>query len=131
MSEKIICEKCGAEMIDRSTGDSIFIECPNCGWGWASTTYDSSMDDETAYEIWLCPGNSQSPEVLRLIADIANVNFLQAKMILNSKEPVMIYKAYTETVASLNKVQKIQVLGRSLKSAQVKFFISPEFKYKL
>ena len=101
MNEKMFCEKCGAEMIDRSEGDSIFVECPNCGWGWATTTYDPSMDDETEYEIWLRPGNAQSPEMLRLIADIANVNLLQAKKMLNNEEPVLLYKAYREAAASV------------------------------
>ena len=59
MTDKIICEKCGCEMTDRSSGDSICVECPQCGWGWATTTYDPSLDDNTAYELWLLPGNAQ------------------------------------------------------------------------
>lgn len=129
MSEKIICEKCGAEMMDRSSGGSILVECPNCGWGWASTSYDPTADDETAYEIWLKPGNSQSPEILRLIASIANINLLQAKKILSNKEPVMLYKAYGEAAAAQNKVQKTQATARRLKNANISFFIVPDFNY--
>ncbi len=131
MNEKIICEKCGAKMIDRSEGGSIFVECPNCGWGWATTTHDASMDDKTEYEIWLRPGNSQSAEILHLIADIANVNFLQAKKMLNNQEPVMLCKACNEAAASLSKVQKIQIIAGSLKKANVEFFITPDFKYEI
>ena len=128
MNEKMFCEKCGAEMIDRSEGDSIFVECPNCGWGWATTTYDPSMDDETEYEIWLRPGNAQSPEMLRLIADIANVNLLQAKKMLNNEEPVLLYKAYREAAAARNRVQKTQDVATRLAEANVLFYIVPDFK---
>lgn len=131
MTQKIICEKCGSKMIDRSSGNSIWVECPKCGWGWASTTYDPSVDDETAYEIWLSPGNSQSPEVLRLIASIAGVNLLQAKKMLNAEEPIMLYKAYNEAASSQTRAQKIQVIAKSLKQNNISFFIVPDFKYDL
>lgn len=131
MIEKIICEKCGTEMIDHSKGDSIFVECPNCGWGWATTLSDPTADDDTKYEIWLRPGNPQSPEILHLIAGIANVNLLQAKKMLNHQEPVMLYKVCNEAASSLNKVQKIQRVAGNLKNANVEFFITPDFKYEI
>lgn len=131
MNEKIICEKCGTEMIDRSKGDSISIICPNCGWGWATTTHDPSMDDETEYEIWLRPGNAQSTEILRLIAGIANINLLQAKKLLSNEEPILLFKAHTEAVAVRNKVQKIQDIAKRLTEVNVLFFIVPDFKYEI
>ena len=131
MSEQILCEKCGAQMMPLLEYGSVGMTCPHCGWGWATTSSESTANDDTAYEVWLCSGNSQSPEVLRLIAGIANVNLLQAKKMLNSKEPVMLYKARSEAAASLNKVQKIRIIARSLKSAKIEFFISPEFKYEI
>lgn len=129
MTEKILCEKCGTEMIDRSEGGSILVECPNCGWGWATTSYDPTADDDTAYEIWLRPGNSQSTEMLRLIASVSNINYLQAKKMLNSEEPVLLYKADNEAAAIQNKVQKIQDIARRLEDANVMFFIVPDFRY--
>ena len=129
MTQQIICEKCGSEMNDRSSGNSIWVECPKCGWGWACTTYDPSMDDETAYEIWLHPGNSQSPEVLRLIASIAGVNLLQAKKMLNVAKPIMLYKAHNEAASSQTRVQKMQAIAKSLKQNNISFFIVPDFKY--
>lgn len=131
MGEKMICEKCGAEMIDRSTGESVFIECPNCGWGWATTTYDPRLDDETAYEIWLCPGNAQSPENLRLIAEIANINVLQAKRMLGNEEPVMLYKACGEAAAEQSRVQRVQSIAGKLADAGISYYITPDFKYKI
>lgn len=42
--EKIICEKCGREMMDLSHGPYVNVKCPHCGWGWA--TYDGQKDDK-------------------------------------------------------------------------------------
>lgn len=129
MKNKIICEQCGAEMNDYSSEGSIHVECPKCGWGWATTTYDASLDDETAYEIWLEPGNVQSSDILRMIANIASVNYLQAKKLLSSDEPVRIYTAHLESVSEHSKVQQIQKIARQLTDAQVKFHIVPDFSY--
>ena len=89
------------------------------------------MDDETAYEIWLHPGNTQSPEVLRLIASIAGINLLQAKKMLNAEEPIMLYKADNEVASSQTGVQKIQVIAKSLMQNNISFFIVPDYKYDL
>ena len=131
MNDKNICEKCGAEMIDRSSGDSIVVECSKCGWGWATTTYDPTIDDDTSYEIWLMPGNMQTLDTIRLIADIAGVNYLQAKKMLCDKAPVMLYKAYNEAVASQTGVQKIQDIAGRLAGANVIFSIKPDFPYNI
>ena len=116
-------------MIDRSTGKSIIVECPNCGWGWAA--YNPGIEDETAYEIWLCPGNTQSPENLRLIAGIANINFLQAKRMMSREEPVMLYKARGEAVSEQSRVQRIQSIAGKLADAGISYFITPDFKYEI
>lgn len=131
MTEKIFCEKCGAGMIDRSEGDSVLVECPKCGWGWATTSCDPSADDDTEYEIWLRPGNTQSTEVLQLITGVANINFLQAKAMLSSDAPVILYKAYSEAAPVQTKVQKIQDISRKLTDANLMFFIVPDFSYDL
>lgn len=117
MTDKVICEKCGTEMVDRSVGASISIECPKCGWGWATTTCDITDDDHTPYEIWLAPGNPQSLDAIRIIADIANINLVQAKMTLASEKAIMIYKAHPEAVAEMNMVQRTRYIARRLANA--------------
>lgn len=129
MTDKLICEKCGAEMVDRSVGASICIECPKCGWGWATTTYDLTDDDHTSYEIWLAPGNPQSLDVIRLIADIANINFVQAKRTLASEKAIMIYKAHPEAVAEMNMMQRTRCIAQRLFNAGLRFSILPDFPY--
>lgn len=101
---------------DSASGIRIYrYDMSNCGWGWATTLSDPTDNDDTKYEIWLRPVNSQSSEILHLIADISNVNLLQAKKMLSCHEPVMLYKACNEAASSLNKVQKIQAIAGYLK----------------
>lgn len=130
MTEKVICEKCGNEMIDRSYGDSIHIECPNCGWGWATTTYDPCLDDTTAYEIWISPGNKQSSENLRIIAKICHINFLQAKRVLNSSVPERLYPFIETSCSTQNRVLDIKKIANILLIAHINFYIAPDFPYE-
>lgn len=125
----MICEKCGAEMVDRSGVKSICIECPQCGWGWATTTYDPTDEDCTPYEIWVLPGNPQSLDAIRLIACIANINFIQAKKSLACEKAFMVFKVHPEAVAETNMVQRIKDVARRLDNAGFRFFISPDFPY--
>ncbi len=131
MTDKYVCEKCGTEMVNRSSKYSVVVECPKCGWGWATTSYDPTDDDNTEYEIWLLPGNVQTMETMRLIAHIASINYLQSKKMLESETPVMLYKACHEAVANLNKVQRIQDIAKKLNGSNIRFFVVPEFPYEL
>lgn len=130
MTEKIICEKCGNEMENHSYNDSIHIECPNCGWGWATTTYDQSLDDTTAYEIWILPGNAHSAEILKTIAKIAHINILQAKKLLNKSEPTKLYPYSNYPCNTLNRIHEIKEFARILQTRNIQFYISPSFPYK-
>ena len=53
------CVKCGHEMLDHSTAQTICLECPNCGWGFATTLSQPLNEDMTDYEIYLNPGNPE------------------------------------------------------------------------
>ncbi len=105
------------------------MECPNCGWGWVTTNIGSFAEDNTDYEIWLQPGNTSNTSNIKLIADIANVNFVQAKQILGSNFALMIYKAVSESAATMPKAQRVQVIAKRLKEAEISFLISPGFPF--
>ena len=46
------CEKCGHEIADRSTAQTICLECPNCGWGFATSLSQPLDEDMTDYKIY-------------------------------------------------------------------------------
>ena len=45
MTDKIICEKCGAEMLPIDQNKPVGMTCPNCGWGWATTYIEPIIED--------------------------------------------------------------------------------------
>lgn len=95
------CEKCGHEIADRSTAQTICLECPNCGWGFATSLSQPLDEDMTDYKIYLNPGNTETMEHIKLISAICHVNYLQARKLLSSQKPVLIYKAEQEAASSL------------------------------
>ncbi|MDD6311481.1 MAG: zf-TFIIB domain-containing protein [Firmicutes bacterium] len=125
----MICEKCGADMKEIQGAFSEGMECPNCGWGWVTTNIGSIADDNTDYEIWLQPGNTGNTSNIKLVADIANVNFVQAKQLLDSNCATMIYKAVSESATTMPKAQRVQIIAKRLKETEISFSISPDFPY--
>ena len=117
-------------MIDRSSEGSIVMECPKCGWGWATTTYNPIADDMTDYEIWLSPVNETTLRSIKLISGLINCNYNQAKTVLASTEPYLLYKAKDESISSQYKAERVQTIAKKLKEGNILFSILPEFPYK-
>lgn len=105
MNGRIICEKCGAEMLSIDQYKPVGMKCPKCGWGWATTFIEPIKEDTTDYTVILCSDNVPSKESIKAIAGIAGINFLQAKkMIENAPTRLFVGKAVTvkEVIAILN-----------------------------
>ncbi len=78
--KKIICEKCGFEMLDLSKGPYIEVKCPNCGWGWA--TYDASLEKNTSsINVRILP-NQYNAERAKRLSLLATINILKARLLL-------------------------------------------------
>ncbi len=125
------CVKCGHEMLDHSTAQTICLECPNCGWGFATTLSQPLNEDMTDYEIYLNPGNPETMEHIKQISALCHVSYLQAKKLLSSKEPVLIYKAEQEAASSLSKAGKVLQIAGCLEESSLRYTIIPEFPYEI
>lgn len=125
------CEKCGHEIADRSTAQTICLECPNCGWGFATSLSQPLDEDMTDYKIYLNPGNTETMEHIKLISAICHVNYLQARKLLSSQKPVLIYKAEQEAASSLSKAGKVLQAAKCLKESSLEFSIIPDFPYEI
>lgn len=81
--EKMImkCEKCGYEMENHSTAQTVCMECPHCGWGFAATMPRPLDEDMTDYKIYLNPGNAETMENIKLISAVCHVNYLRGQEI--------------------------------------------------
>lgn len=119
MIDKIICEKCGAEMLPIDPNKPVGMTCPNCGWGWATTYIDPEQEDDTVYVVSLSKGNIATRAAIKAVSKITSKNFIQAKRIIENS-PVDIYTG--------NAVEVKDVL-LLLESLSLAYGITPEFPY--
>ncbi len=116
--EKIVCEKCGAEMHDIQTSYTLGMKCPNCGWGWV-TTYNEPIEvDYSVYHVVLDSKDSSLVNV-KLVASIVNCNYLRAKRIIENS-PSEIFSG---------KAVDVREIRDRLVQAGVAFRIEPDFPY--
>ncbi len=119
MSNKIICEKCGTEMLPIDMHKSVGMKCPKCGWGWATSYIEPIKVDTTDYNVVLLAGNIPSKESIKTIANIAGISFLQAKkMIENAPTSLFIGKAVAVKEAIV-----------ALESSALNYQVEPKFPY--
>lgn len=113
------CPNCNSDLISEIKGLTLTISCTNCDWGLASTYWDPIYTDETIYKVILEKGNLSSIENIKAIAKVVNCNFLQAKKIIESENPIIVEDNAPEII--------IQV--RKLNNSSLKYSITPNFPY--
>lgn len=119
MTDKIICEKCGAEMVPIDPDKPVGMECPKCGWGWATSYIEPKLEDGTVYSIILEQGNELDVDAIKAVSKVANCNFIQAKaMIIEAPQQMAEGRAVD-----------IERYMELLDKAFVKYNIEPEWPY--
>lgn len=120
MNEKIICEKCGNEMVSFIRGSSCGVECLKCGWGLATTYIEPIKTDETNYTLSIPTISEPNIDHIKAISNILNVNFIRSKSLLQ------------EGNASItDKAVKIRDYARLLNEKAIQFTITPDFPYEI
>lgn len=71
-------------------GSSCEMECPSCGWGFATTYYDPLLDDPTTYEITLVPGNKPRFVAIKAVSKVSNLNHLASKREIEKPSSILI-----------------------------------------
>ena len=118
MSEKIICEQCGSEMLPHHTGSTGGMLCPECGWGWV-TTYSSPIDaDKTMYTVSFHKPEKTTAAMVKLYAKLTGANFIQAKKGLEEGNA-----GFSALAADIQKhIAEIHSVG-------MEFTITPDYPY--
>ncbi len=118
--ENVICVICGTEMIplEKSSWGMI---CPNCNWGWVTTRFDPIDTDMTDYRIILQPGNAARIESIRIVSHLANVNYIQAKKLIEAA-PVKVFEG---------KARDIVIAAAEMKAQNINHMIQPDFPYDI
>ncbi len=119
MSDRIICEKCGTEMIPLDPDRPVGMICPKCSWGWTTSYIDPIMDDTTNYTIFLLKGTAVSKETIKAVAEAVGINWLEAKKLLETA-PVDIYSG---------KATDVKVILKFLTAHDIQYKVEPSFPY--
>lgn len=114
-----LCEKCGHEMRSFRHGHECGMTCTNCGWGWVSSYFEQYETDPVAYHISLCAPSEASMTAIKLIAEIATCNYMEAKKLIEA--------APTEVFCG--QAIDIMKVRERLKDAGIRFEIKPDFPY--
>lgn len=118
MSEKVICEKCGAEMQYFQKYGSCGMTCPKCGWGWA-TTFTAPIDqDDAEYTISVSQSEAPSISTIKCVSKLSGCNFIEAKKMIQTN-------GFTKS----GKAREIQECAAAFSSADISFKITPDFPY--
>lgn len=115
----VLCEKCGHEMTSFREGHDCGMICHNCGWGVATSYFEPYETDRTDYHILLAASYKPSIADIRVVSDIANCNYIEAKNLIENA-PVEIY---------CGQAMDIMKIRERLVSADIEFVIKPEFPY--
>lgn len=86
----MICNKCGTKMRFEQDSHSICWVCDNCGDEVASTYFEPFETDFGDYHVLLAEPFKANTSVLKLISEIANCNYTEAKKKIE-KAPVEIF----------------------------------------
>ena len=116
--EKIVCEKCGAEMHVVRDSYQMGMECPNCGWGWV-TTYNEPIEVDYGVDHVVLDSKDSSLVNVKLVASIVNCNYLRAKRIIENAPSEMFS----------GKAVDVREIRDRLVQAGMAFRIEPDFPY--
>ena len=119
MNDNVICEKCGRVMTYYRKAGSCGYECPNCGWGWA-TSYYSPLDlDEQKYTVTVAGSNVGKSQQYKAISEILNCNYLEAR------------KKYISgfSIQDIPAKDALSVI-KTLTNGHVSFTVSPVFPHE-
>lgn len=117
----MICEECGNEMIWFRDGSVQGWKCPDCQWSVLTTCIDEIYSDMTVYSIYLIQHQVASKEQLNMVSKIANVNYIQARKMLNESKVLLCRGSAIETKDNLNK----------LRAFGLQYQVKPEFNHSL
>ena len=113
------CEKCETEIFTSIEGSCLAVRCPNCGWSLVTTYIDKIHSDSTIYTITII--NIPDPTIpqIRLVAKLANVNWLQVKDMLAQDEMLLVQE----------RAPKIKQVVSLLTEANIPYRIFPDYTY--
>ena len=116
---KLICEKCNANMNWFSEDSVQGWICHNCGWNLITTDIGEIYKDTVEYSVYIKNGGKVNNEKIKTIARIAGVNFINAREMLIEKHACILK----------GKAPKVKAVIEELGKSEIEVEVIPKFRY--
>ena len=113
------CPKCGASTEVIKEGRTVGTRCTNCSWSVVTTYIPPIEQDATKYAVRITSGDPHNQRQVMLIAQLTGCNFLQARKLIQEKEPIVFKGRAPQALA----------VKQSLIDANFAVAIEPDFKW--
>ena len=115
------CEQCNSEMIFKINKGTQGWYCPQCNWNLVTSYIEDLNIDETEYSLYIKIKKTSviDFEKIKIVSKIANVNYVNAKKMLELNE-ICILTA---------KAPVIKAAISTLKEFHIDYFVNPKFLY--
>jgi DNA-directed RNA polymerase subunit RPC12/RpoP len=113
------CPECGACTEVIKEGRTVGTQCTNCNWSVVTTYIPPIEQDAVIYTVRIASGNPHNQQQIKLIAQLADCNFLQARKLMQEKE----------TAVFQGRASQILAVKQSLMNANFSVSIEPYFKW--
>ena len=115
------CAKCGGDVIVTYEPMLQTAVCERCGEIAIADCWEPIDEDQTEYSLAILAENGTAPDVLRAVAKMAGINFLQAKAALGQGN-VTVYSGKAKSIADR---------AATLQDEGISFSIEPDFPYSI
>jgi hypothetical protein len=78
--------------------------CTNCDWSIVTTYIPEILLDETLYEVSIINGDAQNKQHIKTVAQVASVNFLAARKLLQEQSPFVVFRGIATEVVKVREV---------------------------
>jgi hypothetical protein len=114
------CPKCAGAVELRREGLTQGLFCTRCDWSVVTTNLPPILSDAASYEVTVTAGDFKNESHLKTVAQLAGVNFLEARKLLQGGGSFVVYTGRAQQVAAARD---------ALKEAGLKFDIQPPFRW--
>lgn len=106
----VICDKCGAIMRLKTIGLSLEWICTNCNNAIVTTNVDLLNEINKLYTLQMINGDYQNIDHIKFLAQIKNVNYIQARNLLKEQKNIEIILAKKDIVMDIiSKMDKLNI----------------------
>lgn len=116
----MICEKCKAEMVGFIQCGSCGGKCPQCGWNFVTSYFESVDLDKKKYTISVKQAKKTTIPAIKAISIIFHCNYLEAR-------DKLIKGFVMEKLSAKN----ARIVLRKLKESGIEYSVKPKFLHEI